>query len=421
MRETSLNILDLILSRTSKNTSLVILGNLISSVTGIIFTIFAARILGPESWGIVAAVGSLIPIFVAIGDLGLGASFFQYAAGKWKEKETSKIYATVFTLRLLLAILFSLFILILSPLISRFLFGVQDWELIAISVFGFFAISLLEFQVFAIESKGKWRSAAFYISLTNIVRVLTLLILSAFGATSLQNVLYVFVGSSLLVLIFSLVDLQPRLSLQSLEGFVRKFFSFSAWMGSSKILSAISSRVDILILIQLLGPYETGIYSAAARLAMGVPIVIGSFATVIASRFASEARRIELIAYFKKSVLLSILFSIGLVFGYLVSPWVINLFGLEYQRAGALLQLLFIALIPFALSTPAVNVLIYNFKRPKIITYLSFLQLIIVLLVNYFYIPVIGLSAPILAVGLSNTLTFLVTYYFALNWLFLKK
>lgn len=421
MIDTLLQIRVQLLSTTVKNTSMVFAGNAVASALGIVFTVLAARFLGPSEWGIVAGVGNLIPIIVALADFGLGAALFQYTAGKWgtnEEDKARRVYGTALAIRVLTVAAVSVFLILFSSWLAKFLFNSQDPVLIFLTALGFLGVALLDFQIFSIEARQKWLLAAVFISLTNILRVVFLVFLIWFGQVNIFNVLVVFSGSALIVFLTSSLFLFniPKFHPGWQESF-RKLSSFSAWMGGNKIVSVLASRVDILILLQLAGAYEAGIYGAANRLAMGVPLVLGSFATVLAARFASLRDKSETVIFFKKAFRLSFVIVIGLIAGIIVTPLIIALFGPEYVRSREVLQWLFAAMIPFALSVPSVNILIYYFKKPSVITYLSFLQLVIIISISYLYIPSLGIFAPVLALGLSNTLVLFVTYVFSLKYL----
>lgn len=409
----------LLFSKTAKSASVVLLGNIASSILGIIFTVFAARILGPESWGLVAAVGSLMTIMVAFGDLGIGANFFQFASGRWASgrKDVVKFYKTSFFLKIVTAILGLLLAIVISPLLSRVIFSSNDTFLVLVSGLGAFGILLLEFQVFAIQSKRLWGKAAFLSSLTNILRLGLLVVLTSYGWLNLVNVLVVFAGSSLLAFLVSLLWLWevpiPALGWTKL---LRSSFGFSGWMSVNKIVSTLNSRIDVLLLVSLVGAYEAGIYGAAARLGIGVPLVMGSLATVFAANYASLTGK-NLIDYFKKSVIFSFLVAVGLVLGIILVPLVVSFLGDKYQQSAAVLQGLFVAFVPFVLATPAVNLLIYHFKKPVIIALLSIVQLPLTLSINYLYISSLGVFAPVVALALANTTTLIASYFFVFRLL----
>lgn len=411
----------LIASKTAKGMMTILSGNFLSSAFGILFTILAARFLGPAGWGLVAGVGNLVPIIVALADLGLGAAVFQYTAGKWGTKEEDKarrVYGTALAIRVVTVTTVSIFIILFSSWLAKSLFNSQDPALIFLTALGFLGVALLDFQIFSIEARQKWALAAVFISLTNVLRVGFLLFLIWAGQANIFSVLVSFSGSSLIAFLASTLFLfnVPRLH-AGWQEFLKKSSSFSAWMGGNKIVSVLASRIDILILIQLVGAHEAGIYGAANRLAMGVPLVLGSFATVLAARFASLKDKSEVINFFKKSFGLSLVIVIGLIAGIIVAPLIITLFGPEYVRSREVLQWLFVAMIPFALSVPSVNLLIYHFKKPRIITLLSILQLLMTVFFIYLYIPILGIFAAAWALGLSNILTLFVTYYLSFKYL----
>lgn len=412
---------ELVFSKTAKNSSVVFLGNAASSALGITFTVLAARFLGPAGWGIVAGVGNLIPIIVAFADFGLGAAVFQYTVGKWgtsEEDKARRVYGMALAIRIVTVTAISIFIILFSSWLAKFLFNSQDPMFIFFTALGFLGVALLDFQIFSIEARQRWVTAAAFITLTNLLRAASIIFLIFTNQINIFSVLLVFSGSAPLVFIFSLLTQYQRPQLYSgWRVLVRKLFSFSAWMGGNKIVSVLGSRVDILIIIQLLGAYEAGIYGAANRLAMGVPLILGSFATVLAARFASVTDKKELLRFFQKSIGLSGLIAAGLVLGVIVTPFITSFFGPEYARSKEILQLLFVSMIPFALSVPAVNILIYYFKKPGIITYLSIIQLVIIVFINYLYLSTLGIFASVLAMGLANLLTMIITYFFAFRYL----
>ena len=107
----------------------------------------------------------------------------------------------------------------------------------------------------------------------------------------------------------------------------------------------------------------------------------------------------------------------GLLFGILISPIVVKLFGPEYEKAGPILRLLLLSYIPFTLGTPAVNTLIYAFKRPQIIAIMTVIQSPLIVTANFLLIPKLDIYAPVLIIALTNTTSMLVSYYFVWRYL----
>lgn len=423
MNESFLQLRELITSKVSKDTFVVLLGNIASSSLAVIFTILAARILGPENWGIIAAIGSLITILVAVSDLGLSSALFRFVSKKWVQgarQEAQDVIKTIWTLRFISVLLFASILLIFSDKLAQILLKINDPQFIVFVALGLIGALFIDFQIAESEARQEWRKAAVFISLTNILRVAGLFIIGLENL-NLINVTFAFTSASVVAYMISLLWQRTSTGfVTNWQKIVREVIPFSGFMGANKIVSSVSSRVDVLILIQMAGAYEAGIYGAANRLAIGVPLILASFATVLAPRFASISNSKDILVFFKRSVGLAGIITAGLIVGIIVAPYVVYLFGPAYERSGVVLQLLFASFIPSAISVPAVNFVIYALKKPQIITLLSVVQLPIILFLNISLIPKIGVFAPVLALSVVNTLTAIVTFFVSI-WFLSKK
>src|SRR3990167_2913082 len=122
MENLMFNLRRLVFSNTAKATGYIFSGNAVSSFFAVVFSILAARFLGPKDWGIVAAVTSFIPVLIALTDLGVGSALFKYATGKWGTREDYKaVRAFKIALSLRLASLFvpSLLLVLFARSLSK--------------------------------------------------------------------------------------------------------------------------------------------------------------------------------------------------------------------------------------------------------------------------------------------------------------
>ncbi len=412
---------EIIGAKLTKDTTVVLFGNLISSTLAVVFTILAARFLGPENWGIIAAIGSLITILVAVSDLGLSSALFRFVSKKWvqgERQEALNVTRTVWTLRFISVLFFTSILLFFSDRLTQVLLKTENPIFIILIALGLVGALFIDFQIAESEARQEWRKAAVFISLTNILRVAALFIIGL-GNINLINVAFAFTSAPVAAYIISLfwqhipVGFAPNW-----QKIVKEVIPFSGFMGANKIVSSFNSRVDVLILIQLAGAYEAGIYGAANRLAIGVPLILASFATVLAPRFSSLTAR-ELPQFFKRSLGLSTIITVGLIIGIFIAPFIVSLFGPAYSQSGLVLQLLFLSFVPASISVPAVNFVIYGMRKPQIITYISLVQLPLIVLLNFWLIPQLGVIAPAIALTFANTLTAVVC--FAVSWSTLRK
>lgn len=407
----------LLLSQTAKDTSVLFLGNAISSVLAIMFTVIAARALGPENWGITAGIISFIVIMESVGDFGLGASLFRFASNRLadrKSKNADKLVDYIFSVRLITTFIIFVVLLSGSPFVSKIVFTIDSPTLWIISAVAISTYHLYEFQVYREQTKKDFKKAATTLVLSNLLRLVVTLVFYYFKALTLTNLLLIYALSPLLVFFYRFfVNPLSFFIPRSLDSRLKSFVPFSGAMGINRILGVISGRVDVIIVLHLLTNYETGIYAAAKQLALGVPLIIGSFATVLAPRFATLEKQ-KLIPYFIKTIQLSLFFVAGLVFGIIVSPLVMNLFGPQYQESTRFLQLLLATYIPFILSTPAVNLIIYSMGKPELIVFVSLIQLLIIVLVNSLLVTSLGLLVTAVAMGISNSVQLLAAYSYVI-------
>ncbi|MFZ5932854.1 MAG: oligosaccharide flippase family protein [Patescibacteria group bacterium] len=414
---------DLVLSKTAKETGIMFFGNISSFLFGILFTVIAARLIAPEGWGIAAGVMGFVVILSSFADLGLTSGLFRFVSGlvaQGKRLEAYKMQSFIFTLRIISSLVFVLFLLLFPSLISRTFFRLENPAVAYIAALGLFGLLLIDFQITTFQSKGRWRPAAVFSALTNFFRLVILLTLSSLNLLNLITFLLTFFASPLLSFILTLFWERPRLFFP--KNF-RKAFSqvskFSSWLGLNRIVGATTSRVDALLLLQLATPSEAGIVGVARQLANAVLILLSSFATVIAPRFSSYTGK-HLKKYYGKTILFSIMLSVGVLLGTLLVEPVTNLLGPKYRASAGVLTWLLIGLIPFSLSAPFVNALIYSYKKPQAIALLSTVQLPLVIFGNFYFIPRYGIFGPVIVIGLWNLSTLLVTSLFS-SYYFSKK
>ncbi|KKR86099.1 MAG: Polysaccharide biosynthesis protein [Candidatus Woesebacteria bacterium GW2011_GWB1_41_10] len=407
-----LTIKNLVFSKTAKDIYIVFVGNIVSFFFGIIFAILAARAIEPSGWGIFSAAGGLMVILFAFSELGLSSGLFKFVSGLWsegKKREVDEVASVILTTRLITALVFSVLMIIFSKSLSGYFLKTDNSTLIYFTAFGLIGSLLIDFQVSFLQAKRIWLTSSALIALTNFFRMVFLLIFRFFGIFDISILFAVFFFSPVVTFLVSLLFERPTLSFSpKFLTIFKKVSKFSLWMGVNRSVGSISSRVDSILLIQLAGSFEAGIVGAARQLPNAVTILIASFATVIATRLASYKSE-HLIKYYRKTVLLSLLLGFGVLIGVVLVGPIISLLGPKYGLSAGVLKWLLVGLIPFALSNPSVNALIYTFHKPRIIALLSVIQLPLIILGNIILIPKFGIYGPVIVIGIWNLSTLVVT------------
>ena len=389
-------------SSTAINTYLVFAGDMVFTASTFFLTILLGRGLAVDGLGVYLVLMTVLVLVNDIFDLGMGSAlshFVPHHVGRKEPHLAWSIIKTAFTFQLALGLSLSLIVFLFSGAISTILFHTTDYvwhvQITAICMVLGLLVSLTGFTLASLE-KFKFRAAV--TSLPAIVRL---------------GILAVFFFSNTLTLelafIITLIGFIPSL-LVGLAAMGKEFhiarpsraslstlLSFSKYIGASKAVSALANRLDVLMLSAFAGPFEAGLYGAASRMMLVYPLIAGSFSSVIAPRFARLESDVEAVAFFKRVMLVALGLVSSVLVLFILAPWVVTIVfpKPEYRQSVEIFRYLLIPNALFILTLPTVNFIIYRLKKPGIITMTSTTQLVIILIMNAIFIPMLGKFGPI--------------------------
>jgi O-antigen/teichoic acid export membrane protein len=183
----------------------------------------------------------------------------------------------------------------------------------------------------------------------------------------------------------------------------KNLVKFSGWLGVNSIVSSIGGRVDVQMIAAMLGAMATGIYSIPSRLASFITVLISSFSSVLAPRFASFDDKEREKAYLIKSTLALIPITVGIIFWIIIAkPFILILFGTKYIESVPIFQALAAAQIPALFSIPSVTAIVYSMKKTVYIGAYSFFQTAAILILDFVLIPKYGLYGPTITFAVIN-------------------
>ena len=190
--------------------------------------------------------------------------------------------------------------------------------------------------------------------------------------------------------------------------YLKKIFSFAKWIGLSRVFGVAVSRIDILLLNLIHSSFAAGIFAAASRVGLVFALIVSSLGSVVSPRFSAFTKRSETISYLKKLFLLVSLISIVmLLMVILAKPIILLVFGIKYQEAIPVFQVLTIALIPFLFSIITSTPIIYTYNQPSFFAKITILQTVTLVTLDILLIPSLGAFAPAISLGVSNVLILL--------------
>jgi O-antigen/teichoic acid export membrane protein len=394
------------LQKVISNAGWLSLAHMLRMGVGLLVGVWIARYLGPDQYGQLSYAVAFVTLFSSLGNLGLDGIAIRSIVRDASKKDD--ILGTVFVLKLaggataLTASLAAIILLRPADAMTQWLVGISAAGMI------FQAFDTIDFW-FQSQVQSKYTAIAkstvlLLFSVVKIVLVAAKAPLIAFAWTGLAEIAF---GALGLTIAYRTSRHYLRAWRASLS-FARLLLTDSWPLIFSGIVSMIYLRIDQVMLGEMVGSAEVGIYSVAVRLAEVwnfVPMAI--FSSVYPSIVESKAVSDEL--FYER---LQKLYNIMAFIGYLIavpvtilSGWLVgSLFGPAYERAETMLAILIWAGIFTNLGVARSTFLMtMNWTRVHFLTVL--MGCLINVALNYILIPRYG--------GMGAVIASCVAYWFA--------
>lgn len=408
--------LDLTKTQTAKDSLISLVGSGASGLLGLVFTAIIARILSPEKFGKFSTLVNYILLIAALNDLGINQGLISFI-GKTKGVQQKKWVK----LSLKLILKFSLIFACLATLAFWFLLS-NLWQIDKnFSLLIFISIiinSLYLFFAYLFQAFKSFFKKALFENIFSTFRMIFLGFALIFAKLNIFLSILLTTMGALSSVIFgwfsSSVNLSNLHSIKLDIKKIRKLLRFSKWLGLNNVLIQVYGRIDILMLAWLANSFTTGTYSSASRLMLVFPVIISSFSSVVAPRFASFSDFSATFSYFKKTLFasLGIAISMGILMIIIAHLLISIIYGKAYLTSVPVFQVLTLAFLPLVLSIPTTNSLIYFFKKPFVISFISGVQLTVVIILNLIFIPKFSGLGPALSFLISNVFGLVLGYLF---------
>lgn len=379
---------------------------------GLLISVIVARYLGAENVGIWNYVLAIFAFFSFFPSLGL-----EYIAPREFVKgdlKPGEMITTIWILKLLGGSLGMLIALIVMAIIK----GPSDpiIFLIFVACSGFLFQSFDVIDYFFQSKLSQKRSV--------IARMVAFALVATYKGllVYLQADLVWFVASStfeffiaaigLVIAFWSWNQKPPLLKINWKLG--KSLLKDSLPFSASAILILIYYRLDQIMVTEILGERENGIYSITVKFFeyfMVLPyVLVSSFYPVISSAFQKDETKFK--AGLKQMYTLLSYLSFAAILGlWLLGPWVMKfLYGEEFEGSGEALQIISLALYPVFLGIASGNYLIIRNKK-GFTFFKSVVGLCINVVLNFMLIPRMGIVGAAWASVASNFVsTFMILF-----------
>ncbi|MBU6142025.1 flippase [Patescibacteria group bacterium] len=376
----------------AKNTFWLFLGQASGRILRVILVIFAARILGPESWGAFSYVMSLVAFLLIFSDVGISAIVTRESAKDLSR--SAEYFSTAFFLKIVLLAAGSCLLIFGAPYLTKIpeargLLTVVTFLLIFDSLRNFgFAISR------AIE-RMQWEAADEIVTNLMITGLGIAALLHSGGTEALAYAYIIGTAVGMILMFILLRNYIARLFTHFQKELIRPILTSSLPFAFASFLGAIMINTDLIMLGWMRSPAEIGFYSAAQRPVQFLYTLAGLFAASlfpILSKLAHDERNVRFRYILERTLTASLFAAIpAVVIGLPLSTGIIRLlFGAQYLPATASFQVL---LLTVAIIFPSViisNSLLAYDQQKQFVTF-SLVGAVGNILFNFLLIPAFGI------------------------------
>jgi O-antigen/teichoic acid export membrane protein len=403
-----------------KNTAWLGIGEVVSRLFLLFLFIYAARILGPQGFGIFNFALAIVSFFVIFSNLGISDITTRELA---KDSEKIKHYPGILLLRILLSIGAFIIIFIVSFFLTQ-----DEYIRKIIWILGIYVLThnflIVVYSFFRARRQMKYE-ALIRISEAFLAAVLGFLILSQ--SPSAMSLSYAFLSASLFVALFSIFFFSAiiRPVWISWDFNLWKNFLKVSWpIGIAYAFGMVYIRIDSVMMGFLGQITEVGWYSAAYKIAgaLIVPssLIGASFFPVLSKLFNESKEKFQ--ETFKFYIKLMIILAIAVaIIGLIFSSYIINLFyGQMFSPAVLALQILIIMSALNYIYGPFYLILIAANKQKKVFQ-ISFIGALINIVLNIILIPYYSLYGAAIATSITYIVLVVLAIYHSRPILFLNK
>lgn len=399
------------MQRIVKNTSIIIIGDLIFRLISLVVIIYLARYLGTDGFGKYSFVFTYLAFFGIIADLGLQIILVREMARY--PTIAPKLIGNAFIIRLILTVIAVASSLVVITLMS---YPADTTAYIYVASLTVLFISFTDFYRTIFEANLRMEY--------NIIAKLTFKVLSAglilwiiFSHGPLMYIIIALVFSemvkTLLSYLFSRKFVKPRFEIDL--GLWKYLLKESLPIAFSSIVLIIYHRMDVVMLSIMQGDASVGIYSAAYTLSealflVPIALVLSLFPIMSASLKSSKERLIKTYRLGVKHLLITMLpIAVGTTL--LADKIIFLCYGPDFSGSATTLQILIWTLIFTSLSYLLTR-LLTSIGKQKLNTVSHTLCAIINVVLNLALIPILSYNGAAIATVATTIVHLTLSFYF---------
>lgn len=341
----------------TRNSGIVIAGILIANVFAYLFHIYVARVLGPSDYGVFGALMALF-LIAALPAGALSNAIAKFTARYSSNKEFEKIRVLRIKIRNIVLVFSSILVFLLlffSKQISDYLKIDYGFHLFVLAFSLVFAM-VIPINRGVLQGLKKFKEYSLNHVVESVARLVLVFVFVSLGF-SVDGVIFAY-GLSYLVAFFLIFPyLNFSKSEKTGEVDLNVVYKYVFLVLFVNVLMQIFINLPTVLIKHYTTAEFTGFWNAALTLAKVSLFTTGGIGLVMFSEVAGSERKIEREFFFRKAVVLTLIFSIGVALCFFLfgEQAVLFLYGESYLPAVSILEWLGIVMIPLALAQLWIN------------------------------------------------------------------
>ncbi|MEL7669244.1 flippase [Methanobacterium sp.] len=398
--------------RIFKNTGLLLIAYLLSYVFAFLYTIYSARYLGVENFGILSFALAFTGIIGILSDLGLNTLVTREIA---RDKNIIKEYTgNIITIKLILSLITFGLIILLVNLMGYSLENLYVVYLIALFTL-FSNLSMFFYSIFQAFEKMEYQSIG---QILNSLLIFTGVIIGITYKFDLLKFALIYFIAGLIVLAYAYSTFTWKFFLSKPKfnwNLSKIIIKSSLPLSLTFIFSLVYFKIDSIILSLIQGNIAVGIYTASYSLMVALTFIPSVFSLSIyplLSKFHISSKKSLEVSYqksFKYLFLISL--PIAMCTTFLADKIIILIYGTAFAESIIALQILIWTIPPIFLTYMSRTFLI-SINKENILLKILFICMIINITLNLIFIPYLSyIGASIITVITELTSLGLCFYY----------
>ncbi|MEN8253405.1 MAG: oligosaccharide flippase family protein [Patescibacteria group bacterium] len=378
-----------------RQSGITIIGNSLATGLSAIALILISRILGPEKFGEFSVGFAIVMIITRFNDAGLSSTIFKFAAEDNDKKAKLAVFSLTMKYRLMLSLIIAIVGVTTSSYLSRLL-HLENSSLVLIAFIFGLSTAYYEQLLTSLQALHKFTQAVIVNALQAGFKLVSAVFFLLLNLSSVPIIFSLYVLAPLFPLFFSKKLLPDWVKLNLKQRYPKQkklIIGMAKHSGIAFILAGLIEHIDILFVQHYLNSYETGLLGGTTRISMMFALIAYSLGNVLFPRVARYKTKEHLSKYIKKAGLISTMSLFGFLSFLPFSKFSIWLtIGPEYMPGSFVLNILVAASFLAIASIPFVA-LFYSYDSAWYFSISGVLQLAIVLIGNFIFVPIYGLKA----------------------------